>query len=301
GREILQNRVRLPQHVITIPKRGHAHVGIERGVLRRFLLAFDQIDHMQGGIDAEMIGDRHYFESARAGWKDVKLGHGRLLCFEIEIGVWMENVPREIDHAVSARRLNISSNPGQPRSTSLRIDSPASAPICSNLRCSSSTRVAFAPSGMNLTSTSDPTVVSGFHRLLMSHVITNRWGGSQTMISPTFVRKPFSARSYQGPPGRVSMTIAFRGFLPMPWSSGHQRPRPAVKTSNACAWLALTRMLLRTGAMVTVAVICLRPSARSCQVRLPPGTRRVPHPRIGQASGATRRARAGRWSRPGAW
>src|SRR4029450_13594591 len=264
GREILQNRVRLPQHVITIPKRGHAHVGIERGVLRRFLLAFDQIDHMQGGLDAEIIGDRHYFESARAGWKDVKLGHGRLLCCEIEIGVWMENVPREIDHAVSARRLNISSNPGQPRSTSLRIDSPASAPICSNLRCSSSTRVAFPPSAMNLPPPAEPTVVSGFHRLLMSHVITKRWGGSQTMISPTFVREPSFASSYQWPPRRVSMTIAFRGVLPMPWSSGHQRPSPAVKTSNACAWLRLAGGLFGTGARVTSLSFCsLLPSSTS--------------------------------------
>src|SRR5262245_21769421 len=285
GREILQNRVRLPQHIISIAQRGHAHVGIERRVLRRFLLAFEQIDHVQAGLDAKMVGDHHHFESSRAGWKDIKLGHGPLLCCAIEI---------EIDHAVSARRLKISSNPGQPRSTSLRIDSPASAPICSNLRCSSSTRVAFVPSGMNLTSTSELTVVSAFQRLLISHVITKRLGGSQTMIFPTLVREPSSASSYKYPPTRVSMTTAFLGALPMPWSSGHQRPRPEVKTSNARAGLALTRMLLRTGAMVTVVVICSCPPARSCQVRLPPGTRRVPHPKIGRASGATRRAPAGR-------
>src|SRR5438034_8378487 len=53
-------------------------------------------------------------------------------------------------------------------------------------------------------------------RLLMSHVMTKRLGGSHTMTLPTFVRVPSSASSYQWPPTRVSMTAAFRGVLPIP-------------------------------------------------------------------------------------
>src|SRR5262249_22828734 len=96
----------------------------------------------------------------------------------------------------SASRLKCSSMPGQPPSTSLRMEAPASAPICSNLRCSSSTSVVSAPSAVNFTSTSELTVVSGFQLLLMSQVTTKRRGGSHTTILPTSACEPSSLSSY---------------------------------------------------------------------------------------------------------
>ena len=115
------------------------------------------------------------------------------------------------------------------------------------------------PSAMNLTSTSELTVVSGFQLLLMSQLMTKRWGGSQTSTLPTSVCEPSSPSSYQRPPRRGSITAIFSGDLPIDALRGHQRPSPDVNTSKAWPWLALTRMLLRTGAMVTVCVIALCP------------------------------------------
>src|SRR5262249_26059975 len=147
---------------------------------------------------------------------------------------------------------------------------------------------------MNLTSTSEETVVSGCQRLLMSHVMTKRLGGSHTMILPTFVRVPSSASSYQWPPTLVSMTAAFRGVLPMPWSSGHQRPSPAVNTSNACAWLALPRVLWRRGLLFLALVFSLFPFPLFPPFPLPPGPRPPPRPKTDRANAATPRARGGR-------
>src|ERR1700758_220267 len=90
--------------------------------------------------------------------------------------------------------------PGQPPSTSLRMEAPASAPSRSKLRCSSSTRVACGPCAMNLTSTSELTVVSGFQLLLRSQLITKRSGGSHTSTLPTSACEPSSLNSYQRPP-----------------------------------------------------------------------------------------------------
>src|SRR3979411_400925 len=118
--------------------------------------------------------------------------------------------------------------PGQPPSTSLRKDAPASAPICSNLRCSSSTKVAFGPSAVNLTSTSELTVVSCFQLLLRSQLTTKRLGGSQTRILPTSACEPSSPSSYQRPPSRGSSTTAFIGAVPTVALRGHQRPIPEV-------------------------------------------------------------------------
>ena len=103
-------------------------------------------------------------------------------------------------------------------------------------------------------------MVSGFQLLLMSQLMTKRCGGSQTSTLPTSVCDPSSPSSYQRPPRRGSITAIFSGELPIDALRGHQRPSPDVNTSNAWPWLALTRMLLRTGAMVTVVVIVLRPS-----------------------------------------
>src|SRR4029077_6265697 len=165
-------------------ERRHAHVGIERGVFRRFLLALDEVEHAQGPVDVEVIGERHHFEGARARREGVDFDRH---CFLL----WgsLGNLRRP--HAPSACRLNSPSRPGQPPSTSLRIFSPPSAPRRSNLRCSSSTRVA-SPSGMNWTSSAYLTVVSGFHWLLMSQVMSSPRGGSHTMMRPTFVSVPSS-------------------------------------------------------------------------------------------------------------
>src|SRR5207244_1290361 len=70
-----------------LPSASACACWVERGVLRRLLLAFNQIQHVQGWLDAEMVGECHYFEGAWAGRKDVKLGHGSLLCCEIKIDV----------------------------------------------------------------------------------------------------------------------------------------------------------------------------------------------------------------------
>src|SRR4249920_3062399 len=145
--------------------------------------------------------------------------------------------------------------PGQPPSTSFRRDAPPSAPSRSNLRCSNSTTVASAPSAVNLTSTSELTVVSGCQALLTSQLMTKRCGGSHTSTLPTSVCDPSSPSSYQRPPSRGSITAIFSGALPIDALRGHQRPSPEVNTSNAWPWLALTRTLLRTCAMVTMVVI----------------------------------------------
>src|SRR5215467_5750021 len=180
------------------------------------------------------------------------------------------------------------------------MTSPGSAPIRSNLRCSSSTRVAFAPSGMNLTSTSELTVVSGFHWLLMSQVTTKRVGGSQATIFPTFVCVPSSASSYHRPPRRVLM-MGVNGFFPIPWSCGHHRPIPDVKILKARSALTLTRTLLRTGAILTAVVIWLYPFHASRHVQLPSGTPRAHHPRTDPTTCAGHRAHAGLCNRPGAF
>src|SRR6202043_3693129 len=56
----------------------------------------------------------------------------------------------------------------------------------------------------NRRSTSELRVGSDCHRLLISQVITNRCGGSQTTLLPTVVCEPSSASSYQRPPRWVS-------------------------------------------------------------------------------------------------
>jgi hypothetical protein len=79
-REILGDRIGFPQHVLAFLQGRHAHVGIERGVLRRPLVALGQVDHAHRVVEAEMVGDRHHLEGARAGRKHVKLdGHEILL------------------------------------------------------------------------------------------------------------------------------------------------------------------------------------------------------------------------------
>src|SRR5258706_2812889 len=85
----------------------------------------------------------------------------------------------------SASCTNLSIRPGQPPSTSLRIDAPASAPMVSNLWCSSSTRVASGPSALKRTSTSDFIAASGFHCALICQSITRRCGGSPRVIVAT--------------------------------------------------------------------------------------------------------------------
>ncbi len=78
-REILLDRVRLPQHVIAVPQRRHAHVGIERGIFRRPVVALAEIDHAQRPVETEMIGHRHYLEGARARRKHEELDRHVLL------------------------------------------------------------------------------------------------------------------------------------------------------------------------------------------------------------------------------
>jgi hypothetical protein len=60
------------------------------------------------------------------------------------------------------------------------------------------------------------------------------------------------------------------------------------------AALALTRMLLRTGVILTVVLIYLCPFLRLHHVQLPIGTSPAHRPRTGPAIGAARRALAGR-------
>src|SRR5215467_1327868 len=207
-----------------------------------------------------------------------------------------------LDHCPAAAR-KLSSIPGQPPSTSLRIEAPASAPIASNLRCSSSTTVASGPSIVKRTSTSEPTVVSGFQRWLMSQLTMKRFGGSQRRILPTVASEPSSPVSYQRPPRRGSIVTAFIGEVPIVPRRGHQRSSPAVNTSKACAWLALTRTLLRTGAMVTVLFMMLCLSHEELPLPIwafaPPRRerQRARRPRIDRARTARPRAHAGRWHR----
>src|SRR5262249_11868387 len=151
---------------------------------------------------------------------------------------------------------------------------------------------------MNLTSTSELTVASGFHWLLMSQDMMKRSGGSQTTILPIGVWEPSSATSYQRPPRCVSITTAFLGVGPMPWLSGHQRPSPAVNTSKACAWPALTRMLLRTGAIVIDADVICDPFDSLLRLRAEPPP--APDPRTDRATRAARPALGDRCSRRGA-
>src|SRR5580704_8984959 len=80
--------------------------------------------------------------------------------------------------------------PGQPRSTSLRIDAPSSAPIDSNPWCTSSTCVASGPTAVKHTSTSDFIAGSGCQRAFTCQTITTRCGGSQRMIVATVVCDP---------------------------------------------------------------------------------------------------------------
>src|SRR5262249_59343939 len=128
--------------------------------------------------------------------------------------------------AASASRLKCSSMRGQPPSTSLRILAPPSAPMRSNLRCSSSTSVACGPSATNLTSTSEFTVRSGFQLLLRSQLRTKRCGGSHTSTLPTSACEPSSLNSYQRPSSRRSLTPPFLGGVPLVCVRGHPPLRP---------------------------------------------------------------------------
>src|SRR5260370_10593275 len=141
--------------------------------------------------------------------------------------------------------------PDQPPSTSLRNEPPPSAPIRSNLRCSSSTKVASGPSIVKRTSTSEPTVVSGFQRWLMSQLTTKRFGGSQRRILPTVASEPSSPVSYQRPPRRGSIVTLFIGDVPILLLRGHQRSTPAVNTSNPSPSRPFPRPLLLPSTHVT--------------------------------------------------
>ena len=55
-REIVQDRVRLPQHEAVVLQHGHPLVGVEPGELRPVLLALEQVDETQVAVEAEMIG-----------------------------------------------------------------------------------------------------------------------------------------------------------------------------------------------------------------------------------------------------
>src|SRR5262249_17897130 len=147
----LQDGARFPQHVVAVLEGRHAHVGIERGVLRRLLFALYHVDHAQGPVEGEMIGERHHLERARARGKDVEFDCHHVLLFAVTLRFEVLVLRVATAQRASTWALNSSSNPGQPPSTSLRIFSPPSAPMRSNLRCSSSTRVALVPSGTNLT------------------------------------------------------------------------------------------------------------------------------------------------------
>src|SRR5262249_41246363 len=149
-------------------------------------------------VEAEMVGDCQHLEGARAWRKDVQLdGHDVLLVMwnsdSLRCGIqcYPARPAACVDRPdASASRLKCSSMPGQPPSTSLRMEAPASAPSRSNLRCSNSTRVASVPCAMNLTSTSELTVVSGFQLLLRSQLMTKRSGGSHTSTLPTSACEP---------------------------------------------------------------------------------------------------------------
>src|SRR5262249_37297087 len=93
---------------------------------------------------------------------------------------------------------------------------------------------------------------------------------------------------------------AFIGAAPIDALRGHQRSSPAVNTSKACAWLALTRTLLQTGAMVTVLFMmtCLSPIWFFAQPR--PERQRARRPRTDRARTEGPRAHAGRLRRHGA-
>src|SRR6266568_3598244 len=97
--------------------------------------------------------------------------------------------------------------------------------------------------------------LSGFHCASICQTITKRCGGSHRVMVATLVCVPSSDISSQRPPSRGSIRTFAIGFLPTPWSSGHQRERPLVKTSKAHAAGAFTRTDLRTGAMMMGAFI----------------------------------------------
>src|SRR5260370_28314583 len=155
-----------------------------------------------------------------------------------------------LDHCPAAARKR-SRMPGQPPSTSLRNEAPPSAPIRSNLRCSSSTRVASGPSIVKRTSTSQPTVLAGFQRWLMSQLTMKRFGGSQRRILPTVASEPSSPVSYQRPPRRGSIVTVFIGAVPIGPLRGHHRSSPAVNTSNPSPSRPFPRPLLLPSTHVT--------------------------------------------------
>src|SRR5262249_30068677 len=78
--EVLQDRVRLPQHIVAIAQGRHAHVGMERGVIGILRLALNQMDEPNFGVEAEMVGNRHHLEGARARRENEQFDrHGRYL------------------------------------------------------------------------------------------------------------------------------------------------------------------------------------------------------------------------------
>src|SRR5271165_6316597 len=80
AREILRNRARFPQHVVAVLEHRHSRVWIERGEFGSLLLALEQVDDVQRGVDAEMVCDRHDPERARRRRKYIQLdGHSLLL------------------------------------------------------------------------------------------------------------------------------------------------------------------------------------------------------------------------------
>src|SRR5262249_18450394 len=141
--EILPDCVRLPHHVVAVLERGHAHIGIERGVLRCLVRTLGQIEEANLVVEAEMVGDCQHLEGPRAWRKDVQLdGHDVLLVMwnsdSLRCGIqcYPARPAACVDRPdASASRLKCSSMPGQPPSTSLRMEAPASAPSRSNLRC----------------------------------------------------------------------------------------------------------------------------------------------------------------------
>src|SRR5688572_24462889 len=81
---------------------------------------------------------------------------------------------------------------------------------------------------------------------------TTRAGGSQVSTLPHSLSLPSSHFWNQRPPTRGSMIASVSGEALTECERGHQRPKPAVKTSKARAGGALTRTLFRTGATVRV-------------------------------------------------
>jgi hypothetical protein len=66
AREILHDRIRLPQHVIAVAQRRHHSVGIERDVVGRLVLALRKIKRPHRDVEAEVMGERDRLEGARA-------------------------------------------------------------------------------------------------------------------------------------------------------------------------------------------------------------------------------------------